>query len=306
MERDMEKLHERIRELKTKRNAVIMAHNYQLGEVQDVADYVGDSLELAKIARQGHEEVIVFCGVHFMAETAHILAPQKIVLLPEEAAGCALADKGDPEDLRRLKRENPDMAVVCYVNSSAEVKALSDICCTSANAEKIVGSIQKGREVYFVPDQYLGGYVSQRLDRPIRLPSGYCPTHARMTLEEVKRKRREYPKAELMVHPESRREVVAEADVVTGTGGMLRYVKSSSADTFLVGTEVGLIHRLQKENPDKRFVAVSQDAICPDMKLISLESIVRALEEDHLKITLPEKLRNEAHEAVRRMVEGGH
>lgn len=304
MERDMEKLHERIRELKTQRDAVIMAHNYQLGEVQDVADYVGDSLELAKIARQVDEEVIVFCGVHFMAETAHILSPEKTVLLPEEAAGCALADKGDPEELKRLKQENPEMAVVCYVNSSAEVKALSDVCCTSANAEEIVARIEEGREVYFVPDQYLGGYVSQRLGRPIRLPSGYCPTHARMTLDQVKRKRREYPDAELMVHPESRREVVAEADVVTGTGGMLRHVKSSPARTFLVGTEVGLIHRLQKENPDKRFVPVSQDAICPDMKLISLESIVRSLEEDRVVISLPEKLRNEAHEAVRRMVEG--
>jgi len=308
MERDPKILGEEIQELKKEHNAVILAHNYQLGEIQEMADHVGDSLALAKIADEVDEQVIVFCGVHFMAETAHILAPNKTVLLPEKSAGCALAQKGDPQWLRDLKDKKPDLVVVCYVNSTAEIKALSDICCTSANAEAVVKSIPANREILFVPDQYLGGYISRRLNRPMLLASGYCPTHARMTIEDVRRKKKEYPNAKLMVHPESRKEVVDEADVVTGTGGMLRYVKSPESEgvkTFLVGTEIGLLKRLERENPDKMFVAVSEDAVCPDMKLITLESVIDSLKKNQYIVTLPDDLRERAHKAVVRMIEIG-
>jgi quinolinate synthase len=293
-----------IQALKQKRQAVIMAHNYQLGEVQDIADRVGDSLELARLAQKEDAQTIVFCGVHFMAETAAILSPEKTVLLPESCAGCALADKATPEALRALKREHADAVVVCYVNSSVEVKAESDICCTSANAVEIVRSIPAAREVIFVPDQYLGGYVQKQLGRPLILWHGYCPTHARIRIADVERRRREFPQSKLLVHPESPPAVVAEADYVGGTGGMCRYVDQSAANTFLIGTEVGLIHRLEKENPQKIFVALTADAICPDMKLITLESIRDSLAELRGRIEVAEKSRKRALNAVQRMVDG--
>ncbi len=304
MERDPELLSERIHWLKKRRNAVILAHNYQLGEVQEIADHVGDSLDLAEIARDAEEDVVVFCGVHFMAETAHILAPEKTILLPEKTAGCALANMGNADELRERRKMNPDLVVVCYINSTAEIKALSDFCCTSANAESIIESIPEGREILFVPDRYLGGHVGLKLGRPISVATGYCPSHARMTMKDVVRKRREYPGAKLMVHPESRREVAEAADIVTGTGGMLRYVRSpecESVDTFLVGTEPGLVKRLEKENPGKRFVVVSEDAVCPDMKRTTMESILESLEKNVHVVTLPDELREEAFESVDRM-----
>lgn len=293
-----------IKRLRRERGAVIMAHNYQLGEVQDIADHVGDSLALAREAQDVEADVIVFCGVHFMAETAAILSPEKTVLLPESCAGCALADKATPAELRELKEKHPSAVVVCYVNSSAEIKAESDVCCTSANAEEIVASIPADREVIFVPDQYLGGYVARKLGRELILWHGYCPTHARMTREQVVRKRREFPSAKLMVHPESRPEVVDEADYVGGTGGMCRYAHETDADVFLVGTEIGLIYRLEKENPRKTFVPVTQEAICPDMKMITLEKIETSLEKMTGRVRVPEELRKRALAAVERMIEG--
>ncbi|MCD6498290.1 MAG: quinolinate synthase NadA [Deltaproteobacteria bacterium] len=296
---------ERIRELKAKRNAVILAHNYQLGEVQDAADWVGDSLELARKAAASDADVIVFCGVHFMAETAAILAPDKKVLLPEPSAGCPMADMADAKDLAAFKAEHPGAAVVAYVNSSAAVKALTDVCCTSANAIEVVQHFPKDQEIIFVPDKHLGSYVARRLGREILLWNGFCPSHMWIRPEDIERRRKEFPDAVIMVHPECRPEVVELADEVLGTGGMCRMARESDATTFVIGTEVGLIHRLKKENPDKRFVAASEQAICMNMKKITLDSVVRALDKMDCQVTVEPEVREKALGAVERMVQFG-
>ncbi len=296
---------DRIYELRTRRGAVILAHNYQLGEVQDIADYVGGSLDLARKAAATPAEVIVFCGVHFMAETAAILSPDKIVLLPAKEAGCPLADMVDAERLRRMKTEHPGAAVVCYVNSSAEVKAESDICCTSANAANVVAQIEPDREIIFLPDQYLGAYVQKVTGRQLILWPGFCPTHMRILPEHIALKMKQYPDARVIVHPECRREVALEADEVLSTGGMCRYARETDAPTIIVGTELGIIHRLQKENPDKRFVPATEQAICPNMKLITLEHILWALEELQHRIEVPLEVRSRAEAAVQRMIASG-
>ncbi len=296
---------ERIDELRARREAVILAHNYQLGEVQDIADYVGDSLDLARKAAATPAEVIVFCGVHFMAETAAILSPDKIVLLPAKEAGCPLADMADAERLRRMKTEHPGAAVVCYVNSSAEVKAESDICCTSANAAKVIAQIEPGRDIIFLPDQYLGDYVRKVTGRQMILWPGFCPTHMRILPEHISRKKKQYPDAKVIVHPECRREVTRMADEVLSTGGMCRYARETDAPTIIVGTELGLLHRLDKENPDKRFVPATEQAVCPNMKLITLEQVPWALEEMQYRIEVPQQVRSRAEAAVQRMIASG-
>ena len=296
---------ERIDELRARREAVILVHNYQLGEVQDIADYVGDSLDLSRKAAATPAEVIVFCGVHFMAETAAILSPDKIVLLPAKEAGCPLADMADAERLRRMKTEHPGAAVVCYVNSSAEVKAESDICCTSANAARVVAQIQQDREIIFLPDQYLGDYVREVTGRQMILWPGFCPTHMRILPEHINRKKKQYPDARVIVHPECRREVTRMADEVLSTGGMCRYALETDARTIIVGTELGLLHRLDKENPDKRFVPATEQAVCPNMKLITLEQVLWALEEMQYRIEVPQQVRSRAEAAVQRMIASG-
>lgn len=293
---------ERIDELRARREAVILAHNYQLGEVQDIADYVGDSLDLARKAAATPAEVIVFCGVHFMAETAAILSPDKIVLLPAKEAGCPLADMADAERLRRMKTEHPGAAVICYVNSSAEVKAESDICCTSANAAKVIAQIEPGRDIIFLPDQYLGDYVREVTGRQLILWPGFCPTHMRILPEHINRKKKQYPDAKVIVHPECRREVTRMADEVLSTSGMCRYARESDAHTIIIGTELGIIHRLAKENPDKHFVPATEQAICPNMKLITLEQVLWALEEMQYRIEVPQQVRSRAEAAVQRMI----
>ena len=293
---------ERIDELRARREAVILAHNYQLGEVQDIADYVGDSLDLARKAAATPAEVIVFCGVHFMAETAAILSPDKTVLLPAKEAGCPLADMADAERLRRMKTEHPGAAVVCYVNSSAEVKAESDICCTSANAAKVIAQIEPGRDIIFLPDQYLGDYVREVTGRQLILWPGFCPTHMRILPEHINRKKKQYPDAKVIVHPECRREVTRMADEVLSTSGMCRYARESDAHTIIIGTELGIIHRLAKENPDKHFVPATEQAICPNMKLITLEQVLWALEEMQYRIEVPQQVRSRAEAAVQRMI----
>lgn len=298
-------LRERIDELRARREAVILVHNYQLGEVQDIADYVGDSLDLSRKAAATPAEVIVFCGVHFMAETAAILSPDKIVLLPAKEAGCPLADMADAERLRRMKTEHPGAAVVCYVNSSAEVKAESDICCTSANAARVVTQIQQDREIIFLPDQYLGDYVREVTGRQMILWPGFCPTHMRILPEHINRKKKQYPDAKVIVHPECRREVTRMADEVLSTGGMCRYARETDAPTIIVGTELGLLHRLDKENPDKRFVPATEQAVCPNMKLITLEQVLWALEEMQYRIEVPQQVRSRAEAAVQRMIASG-
>jgi quinolinate synthase len=292
---------EKISALKDKRNAVILVHNYQLGEVQDIADFVGDSLELSQNAAKTAADVIVFCGVHFMAETASILCPDKVVLLPDMNAGCPMADMITAEGLRAKKKEYPQAVVVCYVNSSAEVKAESDICCTSANAVQVVETLG-ARDILFIPDQYLGHYVSTRTGRKMILWPGFCPTHVRIKPEMIGELRREYPQAKVVVHPECTPEVIALADEVASTSGMCRYAQRDEVREMVVGTEVGIIHRLRKENPSKRFIPVSEQAICPNMKLTTLEKVLWSLEEMSPEVKVPEEIRLKAMAAVDRML----
>ena len=301
--RDTE-LVEKILALKKKRNAVILAHNYQLGEVQDIADFVGDSLELSQNAAKTNADVIVFCGVHFMAETASILCPEKVVLLPDMNAGCLMANMITEERLRAKKKEHPQAVVVCYINSSAEVKAESDICCTSANAVKVVESLG-AREIIFVPDKYLGHYVSARTGKKMILWPGFCPTHVRIKPERIKELKREYPQAKVVVHPECRPEVIALADEVLSTSGMCRYAHREEVREMIVGTEIGIIYRLKKENPGKRFIPVSEQAICPDMKLITLEKVLWCLERMEPVVKVPEEIRVKAKAAVDKMLKIG-
>ena len=292
---------ENILQLKRQRNAVILAHNYQLGEVQDIADFVGDSLELSQKAAETDAEVIVFCGVRFMAETASILCPDKVVLLPDVQAGCPMADMVTAESLRKRKRELPDAIVVCYVNSSAEVKAESDICCTSANAVKVVESVES-KDIMFVPDQYLGHYVSTKTGREMHLWPGFCPVHVRITSDDILRLKREYPQAKVLVHPECRPEVIELADEALSTGGMFRFAPKTEAEEIIVGTEIGMIYRLRKENPGKKFIPASEQAICPDMKLITLKKVLWALKEMAFEVKVPEAIRLRAKVAVDKML----
>ncbi len=296
---------DKITQLKKERNAVILAHNYQLGEVQDIADFVGDSLDLSRKAAKTGAEVIVFCGVHFMAETASILCPEKIVLLPEINAGCSMADMITVEKLKEEKKKYLNPYVICYVNSSAEVKAESDICCTSANAIKIVKKLDETKEFLFIPDQYLGHYVSTELNKKIVLWPGYCPTHIRILPEDIIRLKSEHPQAKVMVHPECRPEVISLADGVQSTVGMCKFAKETEAPEIIVGTELGIIHRLRKENPEKRFFTASEQAICPDMKLITLKKVVWSLEEMQSQIKVPVEIANKARKAVDKMLELG-
>jgi quinolinate synthase len=293
---------ERISALRKKRNAAILVHNYQLGEVQDIADFLGDSLELSQKAAKTAADVIVFCGVHFMAETASILCPDKVVLLPDINAGCPMANMITAERLRAKKEEHPKSTVVCYINSSAEVKAESDICCTSANAVEVVENLG-AQEILFVPDQYLGHYVSVRTGKDMILWPGFCPTHARIRPERIRQLRQEYRQAKVVVHPECTPEVIELADEVASTSGMCRYAQRDDVTEMVVGTEIGLIHRLRKENPGKRFIPVSEQAICPDMKLITLEKILWSLEEMRPEVKVPDETRLKAIAAVNRMLQ---
>jgi quinolinate synthase len=296
-------LRENILNLKKKRKAIILAHNYQLGEVQDIADHVGDSLELSQKAAKTDAGVIVFCGVHFMAETASILCPEKVVLLPDLHAGCPMANMITAEALRQKKKEHPQATVVCYINTSAEVKAESDVCCTSANAVDLVRKLV-APEIIFVPDQYLGHYISTQTGREMILWPGFCPTHARIQPADILRQKKEHPQAEVMVHPECRPEVIALADAVLSTGGMCRYAQSTAGREIVVGTEVGIIYRLRKENPGKVFIPISEQAVCPNMKLITLETILWCLEDMTPEVKVPEEVRIRAKAAVDKMLHG--
>lgn len=294
---------EQIDALRRQHNAVVLAHLYQRPEIQDLADHVGDSLELSRQAARSDAAVIVFCGVHFMAESAAILSPQKIVLLPEPNAGCTMADMVDAEDLRIRKAELGGIPVVCYVNSSAAVKAESDICCTSRNAVDIVNSLP-GDRVLFVPDRNLGYWVGTQTKKEVITWDGYCNTHDAITLAEVRRLQAEHPDAVVMVHPECRPEVTDAAHQVLSTAGMLRFAAQSPAEEFIVGTEQGILHQLTKRNPDKRFYlpsAVKQ--YCPNMKKITLPKLMWAMEHLQPRVTVPEDVRLRAVRALERMLE---
>lgn len=296
---------EEIRALARERNAIILAHNYQRPEVQDVADVRGDSLDLARKAAATDAEVIVFCGVHFMAETAAMLSPDKVVLLPEPSSGCPMADMVEVEPLRELKAEHPDALVVCYVNTSAAVKAESDVCCTSANAVALVNDLPADREVIFVPDRYLGGFVQRKTGRELILWNGFCPSHARIKAENIATLKEAHPDAVVLAHPETPPEATALADHLLGTNDMLRFVAKSDAQTFIIATEPGMLHRLRHESPDKTFLAATDNAICPNMKRNTLESIKRCLETLEPRITVPAEIRKGAMKALNAMLSRG-
>jgi quinolinate synthase len=294
---------EKIETLKKLRNAVVLAHNYQPGAIQDIADYTGDSLGLSVQAAQTDADVIVFCGVLFMAETAAILSPEKTVLLPDKFAGCPMADMINAQQLQELKNEHPDALVVCYVNSTAEVKALSDYCCTSGNALELVCSLPEDREIIFIPDKNLGGFIIERTGREMILWPGHCSTHMRILATDVLSARKKHPDAWVLAHPECTPDVRALADELLSTGQMLKFAKTSDVSEFIIATENGILHSLKKQNPDKQFYPVTEKAICPNMKKISLEKVAWALEDMQYQVTVPEPVCTQARRSLDRMLE---
>ena len=294
---------DRIIKLKTEKNAVILAHNYQIAEVQDIADFVGDSLQLSIEASKTKSDMIVFCGVHFMAETAKIISPGKKVLIPDINAGCPMADMITEKDLIELKSKHPGAVVVCYVNSTAGVKALSDICCTSSNAAKVVNSIPADKKIIFIPDKYLASYVIKQTKRDMILWNGYCPTHVMIGVKNIIAIKKDHLDAVILAHPECTPDVTEIADKVLSTGQMLSYVKESDKNEFIIGTEIGIIHRLQKENPGKIFYPAQNLAVCPNMKLINIEKILWSLEEEDFEITLPKNIIESAKSSIEKMLQ---
>ena len=302
----MRELIKKIEQLKKERQAIILAHNYEPPEIQDIADIIGDSLGLSVDAARLDNPVIVFCGVRFMAESAAILAPEKKVLLPRLDCGCGLADMAEAGALRKMRREKPNAVVVTYVNSSAEVKAESDICCTSGNAVNVVRSIAPEKEIIFVPDRNLGAYVQEQTGRQMTLWDGFCPIHNAIRTADIIKAKKAHPKARLIVHPECRPEVTNLADGVCSTGGMTDFVKQSTAKEFIIATEEGMLYPLRKAHPDRIFHPVAKDApnamICADMKLISLEDIHNALENLEPVITVSRETADRARRALERML----
>ena len=297
-----EELRDKIAVLKNELKAVILAHNYQIPEIQDIADFCGDSLELAKISRGLKEKAIVFCGVQFMAETAKILSPQKRVLLPVLGAGCPLADTINSSQLIELKNKYPDAWVVSYVNTSAEIKSLSDVCCTSANAVSVVKNIPAKR-IIFVPDRNLGSWVKRNVpEKEIIIWDGFCYVHEQFTINDIRQARKLYPSAKIMVHPECVPGVQDAADFVVSTSGMLKAAKESSADTFIIGTEKDMIYRLKKENPAKKFYSLGGRRTCVDMKKISLDELYKALAQGRYEINLSEDIIKKADKSLREMI----
>jgi len=303
----------KIQRLRRERHAVILAHNYQLPEVQDIADYIGDSLNLSRQAAQTDAEVIVFCGVHFMAETAAILSPEKTVLLPDREAGCSLADTITADQLRDWKAEHPGAVVVSYVNTSAAVKAESDYCCTSSNAEAVIRAIPEGTEILFCPDMFLGAHLERVTGRRMHVWMGECHVHAAIDPDDLAATRRRHPDAELLVHPEcgctsatlyrlGRGDFPGSSCVVASTEGMVRRAVESPATTFIVATEVGILHRMIQVAPAKRFLPASQDAVCPYMKRITLEKVAACLERMAPRVSVPEPVAERARLALDRMV----
>lgn len=298
----MQSLNEKIQKLKKDRHAVIAAHNYQLPEVQDIADYRGDSLELSRIAAKTDAKVIVFCGVHFMAETASILSPDKTVIMPDKNAGCPMANMITVEDLRELKSRYPKAAAVGYVNTSAEVKTEVDICCTSTNAAKVVSSLKDAEEIIFIPDKYLADFVSKKTGKMLISWDGYCPTHVKILPEDIIRSVRLHPKAKVIAHPECRPEVISLSDETLSTGKTCEYVKKSEAKEFIIATEVGLVYRLQKDNPEKKFYPASELAVCPNMKRTTLEKVLWSLEEMKDEVRVPDEIRKKAKKSIDAML----
>lgn len=292
---------EKIRQLAKEKNAIILAHNYQPPEIQDIADLCGDSLELSIKAAKTDAQIIVFCGVHFMAETAYILCPDKTILLPAPDAGCPMADMVDPKALVQKKRELGNIPVITYVNSSAAVKAVSDICCTSANVIKIVNNMN-AEEVLMTPDKNLAQYAAANTSKKIHLWDGYCPFHNTLTAQDVNKARKDHPEALFIAHPECPPEVLALADSIQSTSGMIQFAGESKHTSFILGTENGLLYPISKAHPDKTFYAASEKMLCPDMKKITLENLADSLENLTGQVTVPEDIRKKALGAVEKMI----
>lgn len=303
-----------IKSLKEEKNAVILAHNYQLPEVQDIADFVGDSLGLSQKAASTDSDLIVFCGVHFMAETASIISPRKKVLLPDLEAGCSLAASVDAHSLRQWKAKNPGAIVVTYVNTSAEVKAESDYCCTSSNAVKVVQSLPKDAEILFLPDMFLGAYVQKMTDRKLHIWQGECHVHVGITPTDVATMRQSHPEAELLIHPEcgcttstlfyTSDGTISDRNMhVLSTEGMVRHVRESVSSEFIIATEVGILHKLRKENPSKSFLPTNEEASCRYMKMITLEKVLHSLRHEVYEVRVPEEIAGKARMAINRMLE---
>lgn len=303
MNRNHETLKKQIRSLLKEKNAIMLAHNYQRDEIQEIADFAGDSLGLSQTAAKTDADIIVFCGVHFMAESAAILSPHKTVLLPNLEAGCPMADMVTAEKLRETKKKYPDADVVCYINSSAEVKAESDICCTSSNVVKVVASLNGSNLVLMVPDMNLAKYAQRFTQKKIIPWKGFCPTHHNfIKKEDIKNVMGEHPDAVFIAHPECTPEVLDLADHIASTSGMMKFAGECPNDEIIVGTEIGVGYRLRKENPEKKFYFPSREQICPNMKVTILEDVLTALQEEKHKITVPEKIRVRAYSALEKML----
>jgi len=294
----------KIKELKKKNNTIILAHNYQIPEVQDIADFLGDSLDLAMKATKSDAKNIVFCGVDFMAESAQILNPDKTVIIPDIEAECPMANMVDINDLKKLKNDHPNAEVVAYINTTAETKTLSDICCTSANGKKVVKSLTS-KKVIFIPDRNLGAYIQRFVkDKEMIIWPGICPTHHRIRKEEILNLKEKHPDAEILVHPECRPEIIDIADHAFSTNGMVNHAKKSDTKEFIIGTEKELCYRLTKENPNKTFYPI-KTAICPNMKKITLDKVLNSLETLEPKIKVPDEIMKKAKQPLQRMMEVG-
>ncbi len=314
---DLNEIRDEIKRLKADKNAVIIAHNYQVPEVQDISDFIGDSLALSQKAAETDADIIVFCGVHFMAETASIISPEKKVLIPDLEAGCSLADTINADQLRKWKEEYPGAVVVSYVNTTAEVKAESDYCCTSANAVNVVKSIPEDKEILFLPDMFLAAYVARKTGRKIQIWPGECHVHAGIRPKDIVEIRDKHPDAEMIIHPECgcTTSLMCYADDTTNgdngikilsTGGMVKRALESDSDKFIIGTETGLLYRLRKENPGKEFVPVKEDAVCEFMKMITLEKVLESLRNEVYEVKVPEDTAIKAKKAIDRMLEITH
>lgn len=305
---------DRIIQLKKERNAVILAHNYQIPEIQDFADFVGDSLGLSQAAAKTDANIIVFCGVHFMAETASILCPNKKVLIPDLDAGCSLAATINGDDLRAWKRKHPDAEAIAYVNTSAEIKAESDYCCTSTNALEVIDAIPTEREILFAPDMFLGAYISAKTGRKLHIWPGECHVHAGIRPDDIMKLRNQHPDAEFLIHPEcscatscmyylAKNDILSHTSHILSTEGMIRRAKESPAKEFVVATETGILHRLRKENPGKVFYPVSESAVCKYMKMITPEKVLNSLENMVYEVKVPENIATKARVAIQRMMQ---
>lgn len=298
-------LTEEIKKLKKEKNTVILAHYYVADEVQEIADYIGDSFYLSKVATEIEADTIVFCGVSFMGESAKILNPEKTVLMPDAKADCAMAHMVDFKKIEEMREKYEDLAVVCYINSTAEIKTYSDVCVTSANAVKIVKNLPN-QNIFFIPDGNLGRYVKEQVpEKNVVLNDGYCPIHAAMTAEQVKKAKTEHPEADFCVHPECTKDLLDQADYIGSTSGIINYVTNSEKEEFIIGTEIGVLYELRKKNPEKKFYTLSEHQICEDMKFVTLEKVLDVLKNGTNEVKVSDEMRQAALKPLERMLELG-